>query len=100
MPINPTLQSQPNNSLAPFPTTPPYFKAWIVYFFVSLVLQYLAVAFVGALCGIGLSGFDLSVDQLMLVMSVLGFLAVMPVSFLVYRWATDRFIVQPITRGR
>jgi len=72
-----------------------YFKAWVVFAIVQGLLGMFCGAIAGGITGavlLGL-GFDLNQRQLQFAGGIAGFLVGLPISFLVFKWAVEKFIV-------
>lgn len=70
-----------------------YFKSWIIYFVLSLVLCAVAGGIVGFILGAIMGGAGFSIQQIQVICGIAGFIAGIPVSFLLFRWAVSLFFV-------
>ena len=73
---------------------PPIFKAWLIYMILANVLGFLAGAAAGFVVGIVLAAAGhRDLDQVRLAAQVAGFIAGLPVSFIVFQRVVNRMIV-------
>ena len=77
-----------------------YFKAWLVFFLVATLGGGIAGFVAGATLGaiMGMDGAE--IEAIQIGGKVIGFLAALPVSFLVYRWSVRRFVINPLTASK
>ncbi len=75
----------------------PYFKAWFIFLLTSLVLSVLAGMAIGFVLGLimGIVGAPIQTVQVVcgIAGAVLGFI----VSYTMFRWVVDRFIIPSVT---
>lgn len=75
----------------------PYFKAWLIFAISSTLLAFGAGIAVGFVVGAALGIAGVSIEQIQTICSILGFVLGLVVSFLIFRWVVDRFIVPAVT---
>jgi ABC-type uncharacterized transport system permease subunit len=68
-----------------------FFKSWLIHTFVSLILCALAGGVAGFIIGFVMGGAGAPLDQIRVVCGIAGFLAGLPISFLVFRWAVGLY---------
>ena len=75
-----------------------YFKPWILFFIVASLGGAIAGGIAGVAVGIimGISGFGGDHQMLRLGGQIAGYLAAIPVSFFVYKWSVNRFVLKQV----
>ncbi len=78
------------------PSGIPYFKAWLIFAISSTALALGVGAAAGFVVGAALGIAGVGVAQIQTIGSILGFVVGLVVSFLMFRWVIDRFIVPAV----
>lgn len=76
----------------------PYFKTWLIYSLSSMVLSALCGMASGMVCGMIMGAAGVPLDTIKVVCGVLGFVLGLAISFIMFRWAVDKFIVPKVSR--
>jgi hypothetical protein len=74
----------------------PYFKAWLIFVISSTVIAFGAGIAVGFVVGAMLGVAGVSIEQIQTICGVLGFVLGLVVSFLIFRWVIERYIVPAV----
>ncbi len=75
---------------------PAYFKSWLIFFLIASCGGAVAGGVGGAIVGAVMGLTHSSSDDIRLVVSVLAFLAALPVSFFAFQWSVKTWIVKPM----
>ena len=82
-----------------------FFKAWIIFFIVGtschMLTSFLAGGVLGAILGFiyGGLGKELDLKPLQPIFAFVGFLVVLPISFICFKWSIRKFILPQITNS-
>lgn len=76
----------------------PYFKTWLIYTLSSMVLGALCGMASGMVCGFVMGAAGMPVETIKIVCGIVGFVLGIIVSFIMFRWAVDKFIVLEVSR--
>ncbi|MHC4159884.1 MAG: hypothetical protein ACYSSO_12480 [Planctomycetota bacterium] len=73
-----------------------YFKAWIIFFLVSVVAGFFLGAIAGGVVGGILGIMGVGLDVIRVAGAVAGFIISIPVSYICYRWTVSKFILSQV----
>jgi ABC-type uncharacterized transport system permease subunit len=74
----------------------PYFKTWFIYTLCSLVVSFASGMVIGFVLGAILGIAGASLETIQVVCAIAGFVLGLAISYLIFRWVVDRFIVPAI----
>lgn len=74
----------------------PYFKAWIIFAIVSVLLGFFGGMAIGFVVGFAMGVAGMPIESIQLVCTILGLIVGLVASFATFRWVVDRFIVPAV----
>lgn len=75
----------------------PYFKAWLIYSVATVLLAFFGGMAIGAVMGFIMGAAGVPINTISTVGGILGMVVGIVVSFIMFRWTVDKFIVPAIT---
>jgi hypothetical protein len=75
----------------------PYFKAWLIYSVATVLLAFFGGMAVGAVMGFIMGAAGVQIETIRTVGGILGMVVGIIVSFIMFRWTIDKFVIPAIT---